>query len=396
MEEKCHLLAAPNEVLRLILDKVSEPSKEDNRHEKGTVPMPSYNDLTSMALVCRRLNSIATVTLYECIHIRTANTSDKETQLSPVAACVRLYETLRDKSELRSHCRRFVLDLGNALPVGDQDSACDTRSTHQQLFEQHPIIMDCSYMTTLFMSAVKAIICWLINTRTVVLSTGDTSIHSHSIMLAYLSWRIAVSVMKNLQFLCAINPMDILYSQLDLILYFKCISPCKSKHVEISGIFDLEKSHRSQQRLFYYEPSWLPYGHNGHPILELKSLVLVNLPDHPRLVQDVVAWIKAIEHFVLKWDDDFPFLHREDRVWNLSTVSDILQPHRQNLKSIEIGKMAEPGLGSFDVTNFPNLEALTMHSDDLDGVDIQTDPQLQTPKLRQVTLLPLSKMSTGV
>ncbi|KAM0217459.1 hypothetical protein ACHAQD_007438 [Fusarium lateritium] len=361
MEEKCHLLAAPNEVLRLILDKVSEPSKEDNRHEKGTVPMPSYNDLTSMALVCRRLNSIATVTLYECIHIRTANTSDKETQLSPVAACVRLYETLRDKSELRSYCRRFVLDLGNALPVGDQDSACDIRSTHQQLFEQHPIIMDCSYMTTLFMSAVKAIICWLINTRTVVLST-------------------AVSVMKNLQFLCAINPMDILYSQLDLILYFKCISSCKSKHVEISGIFDLEKSHRSQQRLFYYEPSWLPYGHNGHPILELKSLVLVNLPDHPRLVQDVVAWIKAIEHFVLKWDDDFPFLHREDR----------------NLKSIEIGKMAEPGLGSFDVTNFPNLEALTMHSDDLDGVDIQTDPQLQTPKLRQVTLLPLSKMSTGV
>ncbi|KAJ4057681.1 hypothetical protein NW756_002461 [Fusarium oxysporum] len=48
--------------------------------------------------------------------------------------------------------------------------------------------------------------------------------------------------------------------------------------------------------------------------------------------------------------------------------------------------MSQPGLGDFDASNFPNLETLTMHHEDLRGIDISNCLQLQAAKLHDVVI----------
>ncbi|KAG5754157.1 hypothetical protein H9Q69_006414 [Fusarium xylarioides] len=116
----------------------------------------------------------------------------------------------------------------------------------------------------------------------------------------------------------------------------------------------------------------------------LSSLTLINATDRPDLVRYFVTWLKGLKHFTLRWD--FKFRCRRDLKWNIALVGDILKPHRDSIKSIKLGKMSQPGLGDFDASHFPNLETLTMHHKDLEGIVISTCPQLQAARLHDVII----------
>jgi hypothetical protein len=103
-------------------------------------------------------------------------------------------------------------------------------------------------------------------------------------------------------------------------------------------------------------------------------------------VRDFVTWLKSLEHFTLRWEHEFRFEGRKDPQWSLNLVGDILKPHRDSIKSIKLGKMSQPGLGDFDASNFPNLETLTMHHEDLRGIYISNCLQLQAAKLHDVVI----------
>ncbi|ENH65103.1 hypothetical protein FOC1_g10005954 [Fusarium oxysporum f. sp. cubense race 1] len=118
----------------------------------------------------------------------------------------------------------------------------------------------------------------------------------------------------------------------------------------------------------------------------LSSFALINSSDHPNAVRDFVTWLKGLEHFTLRWEHEFRFEGRKDPQWSLNLVGDILKPHRDSIKSIKLGKMSQPGLGDFDASNFPNLETLTMHHEDLRGIDISNCLQLQAAKLHDVVI----------
>lgn len=118
----------------------------------------------------------------------------------------------------------------------------------------------------------------------------------------------------------------------------------------------------------------------------LSSFALINSSDHPNAVRDFVTWLKGLEHFTLRWEHEFRFEGRKDPQWGLNLVGDILKPHRDSIKSIKLGKMSQPGLGDFDASNFPNLETLTMHHEDLRGIDISNCLQLQAAKLHDVVI----------
>ncbi|PNP82639.1 hypothetical protein FNYG_03870 [Fusarium nygamai] len=99
-----------------------------------------------------------------------------------------------------------------------------------------------------------------------------------------------------------------------------------------------------------------------------------------------MAWLKGLKHFTLRWDPGSISEGRRDFRWSLALVGDILKPHRDSIKSIKLGKMAQPGLDDFDASNFPNLETLTMHHKDLKGIVISTCPQLQAARLHDVVI----------
>ncbi|EWZ01485.1 hypothetical protein FOYG_01104 [Fusarium oxysporum NRRL 32931] len=127
-------------------------------------------------------------------------------------------------------------------------------------------------------------------------------------------------------------------------------------------------------------------GHAHGTYLSLSSFALINSSDHPNAVRDFVTWLKGLEHFTLRWEHEFRFEGRKDPQWSLHLVGDILKPHRDSIKSIKLGKMSQPGLGDFDALNFPNLETLTIHHEDLRGIDISNCLQLQAAKLHDVVI----------
>ncbi|KAH7253503.1 uncharacterized protein BKA55DRAFT_688999 [Fusarium redolens] len=108
--KQCQILTIPDEVLRLIIDKASEPMSP--KDHPNYIALPPYSDLVYLALACRRFNAIATESLYSCICLHTDDGDDDDLywernqdddndsedhcdrRLSTYAQCVRLYLTL--------------------------------------------------------------------------------------------------------------------------------------------------------------------------------------------------------------------------------------------------------------------------------------------------------------
>ncbi|KAF4998439.1 hypothetical protein FGRMN_3175 [Fusarium graminum] len=382
MEDDCYLLATPNEVLHLIIDKVSEQPEQNVHDDSRTIPKPPYNDLASVALVCHHLNSIATPALYECIRICTEETTNKKTRFSAHVSRVRLYETLRDRRHLGTYCRRLVLDLGAYMPCLGLSSA------HRAInFKGHKIRPDPEASNPVrvpmhFEAEIKAIIHSLVNTRILVFSSRSNFGSSPVAGRAFLYQSIAN--LEKLERIHMVKEIGSSWWSSDLVQLFRaldvCLFPTNLRHVEIRG-------EHSTARPFPCQPASNVARIFTRPIdlchVHLTNLVLVNSPDNPARVQATVASLKSIENFVLKYDYSFHFCHKSGE-WSLSTISEILEPHRPHLKTILIGKMKKPGLGTFDVSNYPNLETLTLHNEDLEGVNTEECLQLRGPVLRKL------------
>ncbi|KAF4339235.1 hypothetical protein FBEOM_6855 [Fusarium beomiforme] len=170
---RCHILSIPDELLRLIIEKAWEPSKD----RPIRMTLPPYNDLTSLALVCHRFNSIATESLYSCICLYTDEWRDADFYYGPFdddnngegdderrstyASCVRIYQTLRHRPEIRQYCTRFVLDIEGDLLQGDEEKHPSLPPDEIRYPERYRF---CSSMTKIFVSVVLSCAEWLFNT----------------------------------------------------------------------------------------------------------------------------------------------------------------------------------------------------------------------------------------
>ncbi|KAF5709944.1 hypothetical protein FMUND_9788 [Fusarium mundagurra] len=368
------LLRLPNEVLRMIMEKASE--------EPNQAALPYYGDLLSSALVCSRLNAAATEVLYSCICIYTDEYRDDgfNARLSTSTRVVRLHRTLRENVELRRFCTRLIWYHRRSLQQGGPveslslpiHQTLDPAEPHQQLSTPWP---------KTFASIILDFTNWLFNTRTLVISGG---VHGTLVPeLGEITYRVlscARMSMPRLECIEILNDISFhreLLSSYDIQLALGggCLN---LKHLMIrQRVCRASTSHRSNAlgRLRNSNP------HSG---FYLSSLTLINLTDHSDLVRNFVTWLKGLKHLTLRWDPGSISESRRDPLWSLALIGDILKPHRDSIKSIKLGKMAQPGLDDFDASNFPNLETLTMHHKDLKGIIISTCPQLQAARLHDV------------
>ncbi|KAF5637537.1 uncharacterized protein FTJAE_5506 [Fusarium tjaetaba] len=376
------LLGVPNEVLRMIMEKASEQQPTNNYPNQAVLPY--YGDLLSSALVCSRLNAAATEVLYSCICIYTDEYRDDDfnPQLSPSTRVLRLHRTLRENIELRRFCTRFILHHRQSLRhAGDVESlslpiyeTLDPAEPHQQLSAPWPktcasIILDCTN--------------WLFNTRTLVISGG---VHGTLVQeLGEITFHVlscARMSMPRLECIDILNDISFHRYQLtsfdiQLALGGGCLN---LKHLMIRQ--------RVCRASYLYRSYALGRLHNSNPCsgFSLTSLTLTNLTDHHDLVRNFMTWLKGLKHFTMRWDRGSVSESTRDFRWRLELVGDILKPHRDSIKSIKLGKMAEGGLGNFDASNFPNLETLHIHHKDLKDIIISTCPQLQAARLQDVVM----------
>ncbi|KAF4456754.1 Serum paraoxonase/lactonase 3 [Fusarium austroafricanum] len=148
---KCHVLAAPNEVLRIITGNASESLLD----EKLPHAPPPYNDLKSMALTCRRFNYFATENLYSCVDLSTDD------------AFLRLYRTFRDRLELRTHCTQLMLRVGQNLP---QEQGLNWDILFDKASTGLPPGLDDSDKAKPFLDIVFWCIVWLKNIQSLAMS----------------------------------------------------------------------------------------------------------------------------------------------------------------------------------------------------------------------------------
>ncbi|EXL92519.1 hypothetical protein NOF04DRAFT_15891 [Fusarium oxysporum II5] len=377
------ILRFPNEVQRIIMEKASEPMSPNNH--PNYLALPYYGDLASLVLVCPRFNEIAMKTLCSCICLYADEYRDDggNNRLSTSTRVVRLHETLRENIQLRRYCTRFTLvNSRNSQQGGPVESLS---LPIDQTWDPAPPHQLSTPWAKAFASIVLDCTKWLFNTRILVISG-----HAHGTFLPELgdiTYRVLSCAKTSMPRLERIEILkDISYHCDVLTLYdiqLGLSGGCSSlKHLIIRRrVRNPSRLHRSNA-LF---PRSL-HNFNTRSGFSLSSFAPINSSDHPNAVRDFVTWLKGLEHFTLRWEHEFRFEGRKDPQWSLNLVGDILKPHRDSIKSIKLGKMSQPGLGDFDASNFPNLETLTMHHEDLRGIDISNCLQLQAAKLHDVVI----------
>ncbi|KAJ9426909.1 hypothetical protein QL093DRAFT_2077207 [Fusarium oxysporum] len=332
------ILRFPNEVLRIIMEKASEPMSP-NIHP-NYLALPYYGDLVSLVLVCPRFNEIATKTLYSCICLYADEYRDGGGN-NRLSTSTRVPTRRPCGIPQPSHRPTLGPCAAASVVYSLGKSVCfDCPGLHQVAF----------------------------NTRILVISG-----HAHGTYLPELG-DITYRVLS-----CAKISMP----RLERIEILKGIS----YHRDALTLYDIQlglsggcsslKHLIIRRRLRNF---------NTRSGFSLSSFALINSSDHPNAVRDFVTWLKGLEHFTLRWEHEFRFEGRKDPQWSLNLVGDILKPHRDSIKSIKLGKMSQPGLGDFDASNFPNLETLTMHHEDLRGIYISNCLQLQAAKLHDVVI----------
>ncbi|KAF4958027.1 hypothetical protein FGADI_2712 [Fusarium gaditjirri] len=378
------ILGCPNEVLRIIMEKASESEPLSPSNDPNSLALPYYGDLISLVLVCHRFKEIATRTLYSSICLSADEYRDDggNNRLSNSAQVVRLHQTLRENIELRRYCTRFILvSRRNPRQGGPVESLS---LPIDQYGDRPPHQLSTPWAKT-FASIIVDCTKWLFNTRILVISG-----HAHGTCLPELgdiTYRVLSCAKASMLRLERIEILkDISYHRDIMTLYDMKLGlsgGCSSlKHLII----------RRRVRIPSRPPRSSVHSHgrlhksNPRSGFSLSSFALINSSDHPNTVKDFVAWLEDLQHFTLRWDHEFVFSGRKDPQWSLALVGDILESHRDSIKSIKLGKMSQPGLGNFDASNFPNLETLTMHHEDLRGVDISNCLQLQAPKLHDVVI----------
>ncbi|KAF5975935.1 hypothetical protein FCOIX_7377 [Fusarium coicis] len=376
------LLGVPNEVLHTIMEKASEQRPTNNYPNQAVLPY--YGDLLSSALVCSRLNAAATEVLYSCICIYTDEYRDDDfnPQLSPSTQVLRLHRTLQENVELRRFCTRFILHHRQSLRHGGPVESLslpiyqtlNSAEPHQQLSSPWPkicasIILDCTN--------------WLFNTRTLIISGG---VHGTLVPeLGEITFRVLSCARMSMPRLECIDILNDISFHRYLLTSFDIQLALGGGCLNLKHLMIRQRVCRAS---FSRESHALGRLQNSNPCsgFSLTSLTLTNLTDHHDLVRNFMTWLKGLKHFTLRWDPGSISESRRDFRWRLELVGDILKPHRDSVKSIKLGKMAEPGLGDFDASNFPNLETLTMHHRDLKGIVTSTCPQLQAARLYDVVI----------
>lgn len=91
----------------------------------------------------------------------------------------------------------------------------------------------------------------------------------------------------------------------------------------------------------------------------------------------------GLEHFTL----GSPFRHGTPKYWTLSAVLPAITHHKSTLRTLNIGiigRRCKASLGGFDLTDFENLEELTL-SPLCTGTEVGHEDKLLAPRLRKFT-----------